>query len=123
MVIAPWRAPDGWALRSFDLAAEAPAKGEIVFLGGRGDFFEKYLELFELWQSAGWNVSGFDWRGQGGSGRTHQGNSCHIEDFADFVGDLEAGVWTGPRGRNPRTSPSAIRWAGMFCCGPRSKAG
>lgn len=90
MVIAPWPGSDGWALRSFRLAAEAPAKGEILFLGGRGDFFEKYLESFELWQSAGWNVSGFDWRGQGGSGRTHQGNSCHIEDFADFVGDLEA---------------------------------
>lgn len=90
MAVAPWTAPCGWNLRSFRLPAKGTAKGEILFLGGRGDFFEKYLEAFDGWRSVGWTVSGFDWRGQGGSGRTHHADACHIDDFATFVADLEA---------------------------------
>jgi lysophospholipase len=90
MVVEPWTAPDGWTLRRFRLAAETPARGEILFLGGRGDFFEKYLEAFVAWRRDGWNVSGFDWRGQGGSGRVVPGDACHVDDFAVFLDDLDA---------------------------------
>jgi lysophospholipase len=90
MAVAPWRGPDGWEHRSFRLAPEGKARGDLLFLGGRGDFFEKYIESFELWREAGWEVSGFDWRGQGGSGRLHSGAACHIDDFETFVADLEA---------------------------------
>lgn len=90
MVIEPWAAPCGWSLRTFRQETVRPAKGEILFLGGRGDFFEKYLEAFSAWQETGWNVSGFDWRGQGGSGRNHWGDSCHIDNFETFISDLEA---------------------------------
>ena len=90
IVIERWAAPCGWPLRMFRLTSAGPAKGDILFLGGRGDFFEKYLEAFCLWRGAGWNISGFDWRGQGGSGRNHAGDSCHIDDFETFISDLEA---------------------------------
>lgn len=88
--IEAWPGPDGWPLRRFELEAVGPAKGSLLFLGGRGDFFEKYIESFEHWSAHGWSVAGFDWRGQGGSGRMHPAGLCHIEDFAVFLADLAA---------------------------------
>ncbi|MBM3927460.1 MAG: alpha/beta hydrolase [Sphingomonadales bacterium] len=90
--IRRWHAPDGWALRVFDWPVERPLqRGSILFQGGRGDFIEKYLESFAHWHARGWRVTAFDWRGQGGSGRTtpapHVG---HIADFADFIADLRS---------------------------------
>ena len=90
LVEQEWTGPCGWPFRSFRLPVDGLSKGEILFLGGRGDFFEKYLEAFAAWRRLGWNVSGFDWRGQGGSGRFEGSPFCHIDDFATFVGDLEA---------------------------------
>jgi lysophospholipase len=66
--LAAWRAPDGWPLRRVDWPAER-SRGRLLFQCGRGDFIEKYLEPVIDWQDRGWNVAGFDWRGQGGSGR------------------------------------------------------
>ncbi len=90
MAVERWTAPDGWGHRRFRLEPLGKSSGDLLFLGGRGDFFEKYIEAFEHWRGAGWAVSGFDWRGQGGSGRLHSGDACHIDDFATFVDDLEA---------------------------------
>ena len=85
-----WTAPDGWKHRVFDWRAEGPAvRGSILFQGGRGDIFEKYLETFAHWHAGGWNVTSFDWRGQGGSGRLTPAKNCgHIEDYSDYVRDL-----------------------------------
>lgn len=85
-----WRAADGWELRAFSWPAEtAQSRGSILFQGGRGDIFEKYLESFAHWHAQGWAIASFDWRGQGGSGRlTPRANCGHIEDYADFVADL-----------------------------------
>lgn len=97
-----WTAPDGWEHRLFDWRAEeAPARGSILFQGGRGDIFEKYLESFAHWHEAGWNVTSFDWRGQGGSGRLTPAANCgHIEDYADYVRDLRD-FWAAWAGANP----------------------
>jgi lysophospholipase len=64
-------AADSWPLRSFHVEplADVPRRGSLLFQTGRADFFEKYLESFEHWRKAGWSIDGFDWRGQGGSGR------------------------------------------------------
>jgi lysophospholipase len=92
--------PDGWALRTFDRPAEA-AKGSILWLGGRGDIFEKYLECLDAWHAAGWQVSSFDWRGQGGSGRILPDPSVgHIDDFAIWIDDLSA-FWADWTARTP----------------------
>jgi lysophospholipase len=88
--VGPWRAPDGWSLRSFHRPAAGAPRGSLLFLGGRGDFFEKYLEAMEAWHRGGWALDGFDWRGQGGSGQLHEAGACHVEDFATFVRDLAA---------------------------------
>ncbi|WP_242137531.1 alpha/beta hydrolase [Sphingomonas sp. TREG-RG-20F-R18-01] len=89
--ITAWKAPDGWMLRRFDWPATGTPRGRLLFQGGRGDVFEKYLETFAYWQAQGWSVTSFDWRGQGGSGRlakdTHVG---HVDDFKHYIDDFRA---------------------------------
>ncbi|MBO9711348.1 alpha/beta hydrolase [Sphingomonas sp.] len=87
-----WTAPDGWPLRAFAWPADtASPRGSILFQGGRGDIFEKYLELFHHWHGQGWTITSFDWRGQGGSGRLTDAADCgHIQDFAQYIDDFRA---------------------------------
>lgn len=88
-----WRARDGWRLRRFAWPADGGARGSLLFLGGRGDFVEKYLEALAHWHGRAWALAGFDWRGQGGSGRyLADPLICHIPDFDPLVGDLETFV-------------------------------
>ncbi len=89
--ITTWPAADGWPLRRFDWPADGAARGSILFQGGRGDMFEKYLELFAHWHQQGWAVTWFDWRGQGGSGRlTPSPTVGHIDDFSTYITDFKA---------------------------------
>ena len=85
-----WHAEDGWAIRRIDWAGVGAARGSLLFLPGRGDHYEKYLETLDRFARAGWNVTAVDWRGQGGSGRlladAHIG---HIGDFATWIADLK----------------------------------
>lgn len=84
------------------------AKGALLFLPGRGDGYEKYLEAFVHWRDCGWQVTSVDWRGQAGSGRLGADPvTGHIGDFADWVDDLAA-FWRD--------------WA-ADACGPRVLAG
>lgn len=99
-----WAAPDGWPIRRFDWPATGggAARGGLLFLTGRGDIFEKYLEAFGHWHRAGWSITSFDWRGQGGSGRLSADRHVgHATDFAPWIADLAA-YWrdwpvAGPR--------------------------
>ena len=62
-----------------------------MFLPGRGDFYEKYLETLEQWSNQGWVVTAADWRGQAGSGRLGADKvTGHIGDYAQWIGDLAA---------------------------------
>ena len=87
-------APDEHAIRRIDWPGAAGGKrGSILFLPGRGDCYEKYLEALEQWHRAGWRVTASDWRGQAGSGRL--GNDAvtgHVDDFSRWVDDL-AHLW------------------------------
>ncbi len=86
-----WSAPDGWQLRAFAWPVAGTPRGSILFQGGRGDIFEKYLETFAHWHDQGWTITSFDWRGQGGSGRLTSAANCgHIESFDAYVADLAA---------------------------------
>ncbi len=85
--ISPAR--DGWPLRTYRQPARSPRQGAILWLGGRGDIPEKYLEAFDEWTASGWSVTSFDWRGQGGSGRLGSNPLVgHIDDFATWLDDL-----------------------------------
>jgi lysophospholipase len=96
-----WEAPDGYALRRIDWPGGKPPRGSILFLPGRGDFYEKYLETLEQWHRAGWRVTAADWRGQAGSGRLgDDAVTGHIGDFADWVDDLAA-LWRDWKASTP----------------------
>ena len=49
-----WHAPDGHAIRRIDWPRPAQSRGSLLFLGGRGDAYEKYLETLEYWFGQGW---------------------------------------------------------------------
>ena len=89
-VVVMQPASDGWPLRTISWSApKAPLRGSLLFFGGRGDHFEKYLETFEAWRLSGWQVDSVDWRGQGGSGRLAAGSNVgHIDDYSSWVDDL-----------------------------------
>ena len=86
-----WVAEDDWDIRYLEWGAEIPTRGSVLFMTGRADFYEKYLETFHDFRGAGWNVTSPDWRGQGLSGRCgphrHVG---HIHDFSVWINDLAA---------------------------------
>ena len=84
---------DGHRLRVFDWppGEGIDPRGSLLWLGGRADFTEKYLETFAHWHARGWHVTSFDWRGQGGSGRLlDDAGIGHIDDFATWIDDLAA---------------------------------
>ena len=97
-----WAAPDGHPIRRIDWQIHSDSwRGSILFLPGRGDFYEKYLETLDDWHRRGWQVTAADWRGQGGSGRL--GNDAvtgHIDDFATWIGDLAA-LWAQWKAETP----------------------
>ena len=99
-VLGEYVARDGWPLRTFDWPAGGQ-RGSILWLGGRGDIFEKYLESMAGWHNRGWQVSSFDWRGQGGSGRLLPDRQVgHIGDFLIWLDDLEE-FWRDWTARSP----------------------
>jgi lysophospholipase len=80
---------DGWRVRRFRQKPDHATCGSILWLGGRADIVEKYFEAINGWVSAGWSVTSFDWRGQGGSGRVSANRAIgHIGDFSIWVDDL-----------------------------------
>jgi lysophospholipase len=89
-----WTARDGFSIRQLDWGEpDEPVRGSLLFLPGRGDAYEKYLETFEHWRSRGWRVTAVDWRGQAGSGRLGKDAvTGHVDDFARWTGDL-ADFW------------------------------
>ena len=89
-LLSSWRAPDGWEHRRLDLRQPAgrAVRGRLLFAGGRGDFIEKYLENHLHWHDRGWNVTVFDWRGQGGSRGSIRGG--HLDSLDPLVDDLAA---------------------------------
>lgn len=96
-----WNAPDGWPLRRIDWDRVAKPRGSLLFLPGRGDHYEKYLETLDQLASDGWCVTSLDWRGQGGSGRIladpHIG---HIDDFSTWIADIKA-FWADWKAAGP----------------------
>jgi lysophospholipase len=87
-----WLAPDGHAIRRIDWRQTGKdSRGSLLFLPGRGDAYEKYLETLEHWYRRGWRVTALDWRGQAGSGRLGADTvTGHVDDYAHWIDDLAA---------------------------------
>lgn len=90
-----WKAADGWSCRTLERRPRegVAVRGSLLFAGGRGDFIEKYLEVHDHWVGRGWNVTAFDWRGQGDSQGDRPGG--WLDRFETLVDDLEGliGAW------------------------------
>lgn len=88
-----WITRDGWNVRRMDWPADTkahPRKGAMLFMPGRGDIYEKYLETLNHYNAQGWDITSSDWRGQGASGRmTDNQYVGHIDDFATWIADFE----------------------------------
>jgi lysophospholipase len=96
-----WQAADGWPIRRIDWQGAKPLRGSLLFLPGRGDHYEKYLETLQFYANAGWRVTSIDWRGQGGSGRLLDDQQVgHIDDFSTWVADLRH-FWTRWKAETP----------------------
>jgi lysophospholipase len=88
-----WHSKDDWPIRRIDWLADGvgdhPRRGSILFLGGRGDHYEKYLETLDGYARQNWNVTAIDWRGQAMSGRILEDPGIgDIGDFSTWVDDL-----------------------------------
>jgi lysophospholipase len=99
-----WHARDGWPIRRIDwhgaCVASSRLRGSILFLPGRGDYYEKYLETLHYYAQQNWHVTAIDWRGQSLSGRIADDPSVgDIDDFGTWVADLETfyAAWTAER--------------------------
>ncbi len=98
MQFRTWHAADGWPHRAWRWDAQGSPRGSLLFQSGRADFIEKYLEACDHWHGRGWSVEGFDWRGQGGSGRFIPNAWADdrlsfdplIDDLLAFVADWKA---------------------------------
>ncbi|WP_343526318.1 alpha/beta hydrolase [Sphingomonas sp.] len=90
--LSAWTAPDGWVHRRFDRPhVEGVARrGRLLFQTGRADMIEKYADAIDHLRAQGWDVTAFDWRGQGGSGRLAQDDTGHIDGFDRLIDDLAA---------------------------------
>lgn len=81
-------AEDGKRLRAAFFRAARP-RGNIVLLGGRTEFIEKYFEVISDLCDRGLNVITMDWRGQGLSARMlRDRNKGHIDHFDTYIDDL-----------------------------------
>jgi lysophospholipase len=88
-----WIAADGHAIRWINWKVAGASRGSILFMPGRGDLYEKYLETLDYWHDQGWQVTASDWRGQAGSDRLGVDDyTGHIADFSIWVDDL-AELW------------------------------
>lgn len=87
---------DGWPLRRIAVPARCERgneRGAMLFMPGRGDCYEKWLEAIDQWAHEGWAVDSADWRGQALSGRLGgDATTGHIDDFATWVDDYAA-LW------------------------------
>ena len=96
-----WQAEDGWPIRRIDWGNAKSPRGSMLFLPGRGDHYEKYLETLAYYAAAGWRVTAIDWRGQGASGRFLEDPQVgHIDDFSTWIADLRT-FWAKWKSETP----------------------
>lgn len=64
-------------------------RGTVCILQGRAEFIEKYFETIADFQSRGFAVATFDFRGQGGSDRLGSKRQGFVDRFEDYWTDLK----------------------------------
>ncbi len=85
------RTTDGLRLRYGYWPAYRPTRAAtVLLLGGRTEFLEKYGEVIGELTVRGYDVYGFDWRGQGLSDRLlADPRKCFVSSYDQYVMDLD----------------------------------
>lgn len=85
-----WQAEEGVRLRyAHWRTAVSPRRGRLLFLNGRTEFIEKYVESYADLVRSGLDVWCLDWRGQGLSERAlADPQKGHIDDYQTYLADL-----------------------------------
>ncbi len=88
---AVWlKTADDITLRAAFWRAERPGRGTILLATGRSEFIEKYYRVIAQFLALGFDVAGFDWRGQGMSDRLIEDPlSGHVDSFSSYQRDLD----------------------------------
>ncbi|WP_366655968.1 alpha/beta hydrolase [Fodinicurvata sp. EGI_FJ10296] len=81
---------DGLSIRRGRWQARSPSRGIALLMSGRTEFMEKYAETAADLTHRGYDVVGWDWRGQGLSdGRPPSNPSMgHVTDFSGYLADV-----------------------------------
>lgn len=85
-------ASDGELIRyaRFPASRVVEAKGTIVFLPGRTEFIEKFIEDVHIWNALGFACAAMDLRGQGMSYRPHPDRDKHlVRSFEPHLDDVK----------------------------------
>lgn len=65
-------------------------KGTIVFMPGRTEFIEKFIEDVHIWNALGFPCAAMDLRGQGMSYRPHANRDKHfVKSFEPHISDIK----------------------------------
>ncbi len=87
---ASFETRDGARIRYATWQPEGAVRGTVVFLNGRTEFIEKYLETIADLLARGFAVWTKDWRGQGLSTRPLANpRKGHARSFEPLLGDLQ----------------------------------
>lgn len=84
-------ASDGVQMRyaRFPASKVVETKGTIIFLPGRTEFIEKFLEDIHIWNGLGFACAAMDLRGQGMSHRDHPNRDKHyVKTFDQHIDDV-----------------------------------
>jgi len=82
---------DGESMRfaRFPASKIVETKGTIIFLPGRTEFIEKFIEDIHIWNGIGFACAAMDLRGQGMSSRTHPNRDKHyVRSFDPHIEDV-----------------------------------
>lgn len=82
--------PDRVRLRVARWPSASSARGTVVLLQGRSEYIEKYFEVVTELRGRGFDVVGFDWRGQGLSDRLLSDvRKGYVQSFGQYDLDFQ----------------------------------
>lgn len=90
-IFSYFTASDGVQMRfaRFPASKVVETKGTIIFLPGRTEFIEKFLEDIHIWNDMGFACAAMDLRGQGMSHRVHVNRDKHyVDTFDQHIDDV-----------------------------------
>lgn len=87
-----FKSSDGEQIRyaRFPASKVLDLKGTVIFLPGRTEFIEKFIEDIRVWNSLGFACAAMDLRGQGMSHRPHPDRDKHyVRSFEPHIDDVK----------------------------------